>query len=65
MLHMALSKVSMWTKKWRFELIHSESIRIDFTHKKTTQYPIFANGKNLPNADTIKKLGETFGAKFQ
>jgi hypothetical protein len=47
-LQSAVSKVAIWTRKWRIKLNESKSAYIDFTHKKIKQQPFFINGTQVP-----------------
>jgi hypothetical protein len=64
-LQSAVSKVIIWTRKWRIKLNESASVHIDFTNTKIRQQPIFINGTKVPYANTAKYRGMTLDAKLQ
>jgi hypothetical protein len=61
----AMSKVAIWTTKWRMKLNESKSVHICTTSKKIRQQPIFVNSTQVPYANTAKYLGMTLDTKLR
>lgn len=64
-LQTALNMLITWTQIWRIKLNNLKSVHINFTLKKTTQYPLYIDGTVIPYSDSAKYLGMTLDAKLR
>lgn len=64
-LQNSVSKVSLWTKKWRIKLNESKSTHIYFTNKNVEYKPVMINETQIPYANTAKYLGMTLDTKLK
>jgi predicted metalloenzyme YecM len=64
-LQAVVTKIQIWTRKWRIKLNETKSMHIDFTNKRTEHKSICINHQAVPYENTAKYLGMTLDAKLR